>query len=203
MLTSAEANLVMPLHLSPAASCHEQPFFEKNCPPLGGVILWTLASIPRGAPAAVEPLGKVCRLRVCADRRGRLRRLSSRAHLGGASLPGVNDVSLYGARSIPRVAGYVQAMAREARQRGADVIICTEPPQRAGGFRAADPGVISAYNQALRDLAAAEGAQLVDFEATVDLSLIGADGLHPTEAGYGRMAEVLFDAIRQRYELAP
>jgi lysophospholipase L1-like esterase len=43
----------------------------------------------------------------------------------------------------------------------------------------------------------------VDFETTVDLSLIGADGLHPTEDGYVRMAQILFDALRQRYELAP
>ncbi|HTM30984.1 MAG TPA: SGNH/GDSL hydrolase family protein [Vicinamibacterales bacterium] len=118
-------------------------------------------------------------------------------------LHGVNDVSFYGARSIPRIAGYVQSMARDARQRGADVLICTEPPHRAGGSRAADPALIAAYNRALRDVAVAEGAQLVDFETTVDLSLIGADGLHPTEDGYVRMAQILFDALRQRYELAP
>jgi len=118
-------------------------------------------------------------------------------------LHGVNDVSFGGARSIPRVAGYVQSMARDARQRGADVIICTEPPHRAGGSRAADPALISAYNRALRDVAIAEGAQLVDFEAMVDLGLIGSDGLHPTEDGYARMAQILFDTLRHRYELAP
>jgi lysophospholipase L1-like esterase len=118
-------------------------------------------------------------------------------------LHGVNDVSFYGAKSIPRVAGYIQSMARDARQRGADVLICTEPPQRAGGSRAADPALISAYNRALRDVAVAEGAQLVDFETMVDLSLIGADGLHPTEDGYVRMAQILFDRLRQRYDPAP
>ena len=29
---------------------------------------------------------------------------------------------------------------------------------------------------------------------------IGVDGLHPTEAGYRRMAEVFFEVIRTRYE---
>jgi lysophospholipase L1-like esterase len=118
-------------------------------------------------------------------------------------LHGVNDVSFADARAIPRVAGYVQTMAHEARQRGADVFICTEPPHRAGGLRAADPALISAYNRALRDVATAEGDQLVDFETTVDISLIGTDGLHPTEDGYARMAQILFEALRQRYELTP
>jgi hypothetical protein len=62
--------------------------------------------------------------------------------------------------------------------------------------------VIAAYNIALRDVARGEGALLVDFEREVDVSLIGLDGLHPTEAGYTRMAAVLFEAIRGRYELS-
>jgi len=30
--------------------------------------------------------------------------------------------------------------------------------------------------------------------------LPSADGLHPNETGYGKMAEMFFDAIRQRLE---
>ena len=30
---------------------------------------------------------------------------------------------------------------------------------------------------------------------------IGVDGLHPTEAGYERMAELIFGAIRKEFEL--
>jgi lysophospholipase L1-like esterase len=33
-------------------------------------------------------------------------------------------------------------------------------------------------------------------------SLIGSDGLHPTAEGYNRLAEVFFDAIKSRYEVA-
>ena len=62
--------------------------------------------------------------------------------------------------------------------------------------------MIASYNTALRDVARGEGALLVDFERDVDVSLIGLDGLHPTEAGYARMADVLFEAIRRRYELS-
>jgi lysophospholipase L1-like esterase len=36
----------------------------------------------------------------------------------------------------------------------------------------------------------------------VDASLIGVDGLHPTEAGYQRIAEVFRTRIRESYEIA-
>jgi hypothetical protein len=91
-------------------------------------------------------------------------------------------------------------MARDARAASAEVVICTQPPHRAGGFRAGDLAVMSAYNDALREVAAGEGALLVDFDRAVDLGLIGEDGLHPTEHGYVQMGEVVFDAVRRRFE---
>jgi len=116
-------------------------------------------------------------------------------------LEGVNDVSFLPVSGVSQVAGYVNTMARDSRFAGAQVIICTLPPQRAGGFRAADPAVIRAFNQALRDVARGEGATLVDFANEFgDLSLIGSDGLHPTEAGYTRMADILFDTVRRTFE---
>ena len=55
-------------------------------------------------------------------------------------------------------------------------------------------------------MALAEGAELVDlyqaFDGHVD-TLIGGDGLHPNEAGYQKMAETFFTAIRGRLELPP
>ena len=115
-------------------------------------------------------------------------------------LHGVNDVNFLGMPGVPRVAGYINDMARDARFRGAEVIICTYPPNRPGGSRAADAAVLSAYNAALRDVARGEEALLADFEAQVPVSLIGGDGLHPTEEGYARMADVLFDLLRGVYE---
>jgi lysophospholipase L1-like esterase len=118
-------------------------------------------------------------------------------------LHGVNDVSFQGLPGVPRTAGFINTMAREARLTGKQVMICTLPPNRSGGFRAADPAVIAAYNRALRDIARGEGAILVDFEALFDLRLIGMDGLHPTEPGYTRMAEILFAQARRLFEIAP
>lgn len=118
-------------------------------------------------------------------------------------LEGVNDIAFLGQSGVSRVAGYINTMARDARFAGAQVIICTLPPERATGFRAADPAAISSYNQALRDVARGEGAILVDFANEFgDLSLIGIDGLHPTEAGYTRMADILFDTVRRTFEVA-
>jgi lysophospholipase L1-like esterase len=94
-------------------------------------------------------------------------------------------------------------MAHDAGVTGAQVVLCTLPPQRAGGSRAADAAAIGSYNQAIRDIARSEGAMLVDFAAAMtELNAIGADGLHPTEAGYARMAEILFNVLRASFEVS-
>ena len=73
----------------------------------------------------------------------------------------------------------------------------------AGGARAFAPRAIVPINDLIRGMAAAEGAVLVDlypaFEGHVD-TLLGADGLHPNEAGYQKMAETFFAAVRGRLE---
>ena len=52
-------------------------------------------------------------------------------------------------------------------------------------------------------MAAAEGSVLVDlyqgFAGQTD-TLLGPDGLHPSEGGYQKIAEMFYDAIRQRLE---
>ena len=118
-------------------------------------------------------------------------------------LHGVNDVTFLGMPGVQRTAGYINTMAREARLLGKQVMICTLPPHRPGGFRAADPAVIAAYNRALRDVARGETAILVDLEALLELRFIGLDGLHPTDQGYTRLAEILFGQARTSFEVAP
>jgi lysophospholipase L1-like esterase len=82
------------------------------------------------------------------------------------------------------------------------VILATEPPSRPG-FRAVSTQFITAYNDRLRLIAAAEGALLVDLYAGMagDVTrYIGVDGLHPNEAGYARMAELILQVIRENLE---
>jgi lysophospholipase L1-like esterase len=116
-------------------------------------------------------------------------------------LEGVNDLT--GPTVVSRTLGFLNTMARDARFAGANVFLCTLLPQRPGGFRANDPQAVASYNAGVRDLARGEGATLVDLSRDVDLSLIGIDGLHPTEAGYDRMAQIFFDLIRAQFERAP
>lgn len=116
---------------------------------------------------------------------------------------GVNDLSVLGPAAVNRVADYVNRMASDARNAGDTVFICTLPLHRKGGSHALDEATITAYNRVLRDVARGEGATVIDFEREVDIRLVGADGLHLTEAGYGRMADVLFAAIRTRFEITP
>jgi lysophospholipase L1-like esterase len=55
-------------------------------------------------------------------------------------------------------------------------------------------------------MAASEGAILVDLYPGVagqTATLLSFDGLHPNETGYGKMAEMFFDAIRQQMETVP
>ncbi len=94
-------------------------------------------------------------------------------------------------------------MVRSARARGAAVFVATLPPGRPGGRLTLSPSLVLQLNGLIRAGAGREGATLVDLNAAMAAdvnTLIGVDGLHPTEAGYQRMAETFFTAIRTAYE---
>ena len=82
--------------------------------------------------------------------------------------------------------------------------MATLPPSRASGVHAVPQSAIIALNDRIRTTAAGEGAVLVDLYAALSSDVtryIGSDGLHPTEAGYSRMAEVFLQAIRLQFEV--
>ncbi len=117
---------------------------------------------------------------------------------------GANDIPLGedGAASI--AAREVQTMAAEARGRGIRVFIATLPPARAGGNRAIRQLLLDDYNNRMRDVARREGAVLVEiYQALLgNVNLyIGVDGLHPTEAGYAKIAETFYNSIRTNLEV--
>jgi len=120
-------------------------------------------------------------------------------------LEGANDLNgLAPGESInARVSTTVSAleeMVKDAGFRGIPVMLGTLPPQRPGGPKAAPADSLDRFNAALKVMAPNKGAQLVDVNALLPLSDIGQDGLHPTEAGYQRVAEIWLDAIKARYE---
>jgi len=95
-------------------------------------------------------------------------------------------------------------MVEAAEGSGTRVFIATLVPTIEGRQRSQSVLRIQELNARIARLAAAEGAVLVDLYTAMlpeTQTLIGVDGLHPTEAGYKRMAELFFDAIRADLEV--
>lgn len=118
-------------------------------------------------------------------------------------LHGYNDMLGSGASAIPRVSRAIDDMAREARGRGLRVYLAMLTPPIPGRQRSIPDAVIRQMNDEIRAIAAGEDAELVDLYtalATDVARYIGVDGLHPTEAGYARMADEFFAHIRVTLE---
>jgi lysophospholipase L1-like esterase len=118
-------------------------------------------------------------------------------------LEGYNDLSLLGLAGISPAAAAMESMAKEARGRGARVFIASLTPPRSGGRNTLPADQVTGLNARLRSVAMGENAVFVDlYQALVtNVTLyIGVDGLHPTEAGYQKMAETFFTAIRSTLE---
>jgi lysophospholipase L1-like esterase len=115
-------------------------------------------------------------------------------------LEGVNDIN--SGAGVDDTIANLQTMIGEAHNRGLVVFVGTLLPQRAGSQRAYAPGLIQPFNEQLKAMVAANDATLVDLYTpfAADLSLLGPDGLHPTAAGYTKMAEIWADAIDEVLE---
>ncbi|MCL4811246.1 MAG: HYR domain-containing protein [Vicinamibacteraceae bacterium] len=111
-------------------------------------------------------------------------------------LHGYNDLGSQQAMEAALVA--MNAMAKDARFRGVPVYLASLTPPRPGGVRSIDEARLLRYNERLADVARGENATFVDLYAGLSSNVqawIGSDGLHPTEAGYRRIAEVFFEAL--------
>jgi lysophospholipase L1-like esterase len=119
---------------------------------------------------------------------------------------GINDLDAGGTAVIPAMMDSLRGMVEEGQRHGAVVFLATLLPQRAGPPKYLVPERIGPANDAIKRVAAEEQAILVDLYAAFGGSpdpLIGSDGLHPTEAGYEKMAEAFFSAIRASLEEPP
>ena len=100
----------------------------------------------------------------------------------------------------------MRAMIQSAQRRGVVVLVAELLPisdQREAGRRGTQAG-IRAFNEQIRRLSHEFGlGEAVDLYTPFveNPSLLGADGLHPTEAGYVRIAEIFFLAITERWEM--
>jgi lysophospholipase L1-like esterase len=116
---------------------------------------------------------------------------------------GVNNVNGNNPAESTTVANGLRAMVSYARSRGIQVFLATLLPQRTGACRAYAPSLIAPTNDLIRSVAVDEGATLVDLYRMfvgMENTLLGIDGLHPSESGYEKMAQTFFDAIRHKLE---
>jgi lysophospholipase L1-like esterase len=113
---------------------------------------------------------------------------------------GVNQLGAIG----PDVsAALIRSMIQTAKARSLGVFIGSMLPTVAGRQRSQNVPLLEAYNARLREVCTLEGVPFVDLYGTLlpeALEIIGIDGLHPTEAGYRRIADVFFSAIRAALE---
>jgi lysophospholipase L1-like esterase len=112
----------------------------------------------------------------------------------------LNNISGSVNEAITVIVGNLEEMVKEAGRRGIPIVVATLPPERVSKRSAAE--FVPRFNDAVRAMAAKKGGILVDVNAQFPESLIGQDGLHPTEEGYQRLAEIYLEAIKGLYESA-
>jgi lysophospholipase L1-like esterase len=136
---------------------------------------------------------------------------------GNLRFPGVFDTHrpeavllMEGGNGLPQVGpdistGVMRLMVQHAKAGGARVFVGSMIPQVAGRPRATTPvSETLAYNNTLQIMSMQESVTFVDLYNPMlaeAATLIGGDGLHPTEAGYRRIAELFFAAIRTALEM--
>jgi lysophospholipase L1-like esterase len=111
---------------------------------------------------------------------------------------GVNDV-VAGSFDLASLAADVEAMQRSLVEVGASVLTFTMPKlDRVLPFARQLAPRLRELNRALREVAAATGATLVDFEhhpVTADPRLWSADRFHANSAGHARIAAAMAHAL--------
>jgi lysophospholipase L1-like esterase len=123
---------------------------------------------------------------------------------GANDLRGAASTGLFDA-AIERIITALRSMVRAARTRGVRVMLALFPPQNPAGSRGEGADWVPKLNVAIADLAEDENAVLVDLYGGLGgtpVGSIGVDGLHPTDTGYTKIANIWFDAIRRTYEVA-
>jgi len=136
-----------------------------------------------------------------SDARSRLRTLINEADADVVLLmEGANDLNQLGENGLGPTNTAMKELVRTIKGAGVIPLLLMQPPQRPGLPKTASAEFIPDYNKDLRRMAEVEGVAVVDIDLQFDVSLQGPDGLHPSEAGYARIAEIVLAAIKARFE---
>jgi lysophospholipase L1-like esterase len=114
---------------------------------------------------------------------------------------GANDLRRP-SREVSGIVGAIEQMVNDAQRRGVKVMVASLPPQNPEGSRGDAAPRLPEFTRKLDEMAADEGAEFVDLYNIMGTwqGYIGADGLHPTVTGYGKIAEIFRDRIQERFE---
>jgi lysophospholipase L1-like esterase len=117
-------------------------------------------------------------------------------------MEGANDLNNLGRGGLVVALDALENMLRDARARGAQVVLASLPPERSGSTDGGAASLVVEFNSGVQRLAERQRVLFVDVYRAFqgDLSLIGPDGLHPTPAGYQRIAQAVFDVLRSSFE---
>lgn len=117
---------------------------------------------------------------------------------------GYNEMTQRNDDLVATIAPTLSVDIDEARARGVKIVmVATFPPARDGRLGTGILPYIGPVNAQVRSLAQEKGALLVDLNTAMagqQATLIGDDGLHPTVAGYQRIADTFFAAIKTAFE---
>ncbi len=119
-------------------------------------------------------------------------------------MDGYNDLSTLGEAGIDPAIAAINEMMKDARFRGARVFLATLTPPIPNSNRGIGNTTIARFNERLKAMAKGESAVLVDVYAAMASDAArynSADGRHPNEAGYRKIAETFFAAIQAELEV--
>ena len=131
---------------------------------------------------------------------------SSRQYSVVLIMEGTNDLYNKDDRLVPFAIDGLRQMIRNAKGLGIRPYLATIPPMNPAACipicRGGAWSLVSGFNDNVRALATAEGVTLVDvYQAFAgNLSLVGADGEHPSAEGYAKIADTFFVAIKSTLE---
>jgi len=99
-------------------------------------------------------------------------------------------------------AAALRSLVTDAKSVGMKPMLATIPPMNPSGRCGGGASLVTSLNDRIRQVAAVENVPLVDVYAAFNgnLTLLGADGLHPNAGGYTTIAGAFFDAIKSTFE---